>query len=106
MLSANKAIKLLGIPRKQFCKDIKEGKIKQYDGCVLLEDLKEVYPDSFDECRTKTLYEILKDNASNYRGLEVENLNPEKLLRQIRILEAQVQQLQEELSTYKNNSNT
>ena len=101
MLSANKAIKLLGISRKQFAQDIKEGKINQYDGCVLLEELKEVYPDSFDECRTKTLYEIIKDNASNYRGIDVDNLDSKKLLRQIKRLEAQVEQLQEELSTYK-----
>ena len=101
MLSANKAIKLLGISRKQFTQGIKEGKINQYDGCVLLEDLKEVYPDSFDECRTKTLYEIIKDNASNYRGIDVDNLDSKKLLRQIKRLEAQVEQLQEELSTYK-----
>jgi len=97
MLSANKAIKLLGIPRKQFAQDIKDGKINQYDGCVLLEELKEVYPDSFDECRTKTLYEIIKDNACNYRDININNLDPKKLLRQIRILEAKVKQLQQEL---------
>ena len=101
MLSANKAIKLLGISRKQFAQDIKAGKINQYDGCVLLEELKEVYPDSFDECRTKTLYEIIKDNASTSRGIDVNNLDSKKLLRQIKRLEAQVEQLQEELSTYK-----
>ena len=102
MLSANKAIKLLGIPRKQFAQDIKEGKINQYDGCVLLEDLKEVYPDSFDECRTKTLYEIIKNNASNYRDVDADNLDPKKLLRQIKRLEAQVEQLQQELELQKN----
>ena len=103
MLSANKAIKLLGIPRKQFAQDIKEGKINQYDGCVLLEDLKEVYPNSFDECRTKTLYEILKNNASNYRDVDVDNLDPKKLLRQIKILEAQVEQLQNEIDLINKN---
>ena len=103
MLSANKAIKLLGIPRKQFAQDIKEGKINQYDGCVLLEELKEVYPDSFDECRTKTLYEIIKDNAVNYRDVDTDNLDPKKLLRQIKRLEAQVEQLQNELDLVNNN---
>jgi len=47
------------------------------------------------------LYEIIKDNACNYRDIDINKLDPKKLLRQIKILEAKVEQLQEELSTYK-----
>jgi hypothetical protein len=97
MISANTAIKLLGLSRNEFSCDVKSGKIKQYDGCVLLDDLKAVYPDRFDECRYKTLLDIVKDQSSTFRNIDVDKIEKQKLLRTIKILSAKVTMLENEL---------
>ena len=97
MISANTAIKLLGLSRKEFSRDVRSGKIKQYDGCVLLDDLKEVYPDRFDECRYKTLLDIVKDQSSTFRNIDVDKIEKKKLLHSIKMLSAKVAMLENEI---------
>jgi polyhydroxyalkanoate synthesis regulator phasin len=101
MLSANKAIKLLGLSRKEFSNDVKSGKIKQYDGCVLLDDLKEVYPDRFNECRYKTLLDIVKDQSATFKNVDIDKLEKQKLLREVKMLTAKITMLENEIRQLK-----
>jgi hypothetical protein len=101
MISANTAIKLLGLSRKEFSNDVKSGKIKQYDGCILLDDLKEVYPDRFDECRYKTLLDIVKNQSAAFKNVNVDKIEKQKLLRTIKILSAKVTMLEDEIKQLK-----
>ena len=101
MLSANTAIKLLGLTRREFSNDVKTGKIQQYDGCVLLDDLKEVYPDRFTECKYKTLLDVIKDRANTYKHIDADKLEKQKLLRDIKMLSAKVIVLENEIKQLK-----
>ena len=101
MLSANTAIKLLGLSRKEFSNDVKSGKIKQYDGCVLLDDLKEAYPERFSECRYKTLLDIVKDQSATFNNVDIDKLEKQKLLREVKMLTAKITMLENEIRQLK-----
>ena len=100
-ISASKAIKLLGINRKEFANDVKSGKIREYDGCIILDELKEIYPDHFDECRNRTLLDIVKDQSYQWKGIDLDNLEKSKLLHEVKMLTAKVALLKDEIKILK-----